>query len=387
MYDYLLSAAESFIRYGISPTALIVAFIALFKTKKVKRIVSRRIPWLFRDEADVLNYQTRQIRIEQKIDSLLEERGIVWHGQSEISTSIVPSLETSFLLSPEEIPAERRTNMKKVVLDPGHGGKDPGAMGNGLVEKQYVLHVLLRVQNKLLADYANVEVVMTRNTDVFIELVDRSYLSNLENADLYVSGHLNAAGGSGGFETYRYPSSKNKEMQDIIHESIYSRLRKLGPVRDRGKKQGNFSVLRRTKAPAILVEYMFVDVLSDASMLKREEVISACVEGTVAGIAEYLQLIPKTSSNEITVTFRDDQSITGLLLDAHTWVPSRPTAEIMGGKVIFAARTVYIDNLPYDTRMINGIGYIRLRDLANQMGAKLEWNSVDRKTIVKLKGE
>ena len=277
--------------------------------------------------------------------------------------------------------------MKKVVLDPGHGGKDPGAQGNGIVEKQYVLHVLMRVRNKLIADYADVEVVMTRHSDVFIELVDRSYLSNLEGAALYVSGHLNAAGGAGGFETYRYPSTRNKDMQDIIHEAIYSRLVKLGPVRDRGKKQGNFSVLRKTKAPAILIEYMFVDVLADANMLKREDVTTACVDGTVAGIAEYLQLTPKIGNDEITVSFREEQTVKGYLIDAHTWVPSRPTADIMGGYVVFAARTVYVDNVAYDTRVINGVGHVRLRDLAANMGARLEWNPHERKTIVRMKGE
>ena len=85
MYDYLLSATEAFIRYGLSPTALIVAIIALFKTKHAKRLIARRLPWLFRDESDVLQYQERQKRIESKIDALLAERGIEWNLPPPIS--------------------------------------------------------------------------------------------------------------------------------------------------------------------------------------------------------------------------------------------------------------------------------------------------------------
>lgn len=76
MYDYFLSAIESFIRYGMSPTALVVALIAFFKTKRFKRFIGRRASWLFKDDSDVLNYQLRQIRIEQDVRAIKEHLGV-----------------------------------------------------------------------------------------------------------------------------------------------------------------------------------------------------------------------------------------------------------------------------------------------------------------------
>lgn len=97
MYDYFLSAIESFIRYGVSPTALVVALIAFFRTKRFKRLLARRFPWLFRDEMDVLNYQARQIRIERKLDTIAAHMGVrECHVESKsssidtVSRSIMP---------------------------------------------------------------------------------------------------------------------------------------------------------------------------------------------------------------------------------------------------------------------------------------------------------
>lgn len=76
MYDYLLGMIEAFVRYGMSPTALVVALVAFFRTKRFKRFLGRRIPALFRDDADVLNYQARQIRIERKLDEIAAHMGV-----------------------------------------------------------------------------------------------------------------------------------------------------------------------------------------------------------------------------------------------------------------------------------------------------------------------
>lgn len=101
MYEYFLSAAESFIRYGMSPTALVVALIAFFKTKRFKRFISRRAPMLFKDDADVLNYQSRQIRIESKLDALMSKEGVVWgaHLESTLESQKIMSLKKKSLLS------------------------------------------------------------------------------------------------------------------------------------------------------------------------------------------------------------------------------------------------------------------------------------------------
>lgn len=81
MYDILIGAIEAFIRYGISPTALLLAVLALFKSRRVKKRLRRLFPWILND-GDIANYESRQIRIEKKIDALLESEGIRWNAST-----------------------------------------------------------------------------------------------------------------------------------------------------------------------------------------------------------------------------------------------------------------------------------------------------------------
>lgn len=80
----------------MSPTALVVALIALFKTKRFKRFVGRHAPWMFRDDTDILNYQDRQIRIEDKIDALMSAGGVTWNAAE---TNYIASSEKRMLIS------------------------------------------------------------------------------------------------------------------------------------------------------------------------------------------------------------------------------------------------------------------------------------------------
>uniref|UniRef100_UPI00404A882A N-acetylmuramoyl-L-alanine amidase n=1 Tax=Flavobacterium sp. TaxID=239 RepID=UPI00404A882A len=104
----------------------------------------------------------------------------------------------------------------KVVLDAGHGGKDPGAIGFGVNEKDVALNVTLKV-GALLAKAEDLEVIYTRDTDVFIELIDRPKIANKAKANLFVSIHCNSVGNSGpyGTETYVMGFSKNKSNLEL----------------------------------------------------------------------------------------------------------------------------------------------------------------------------
>ena len=86
--------------------------------------------------------------------------------------------------------------VKKVWIDAGHGGKDSGATGNGLQEKDVVLAVSLAVKKRLEADYVDVQVLLSRSSDVFLELAERTHKANA-GADILVSIHCNAGGGAG----------------------------------------------------------------------------------------------------------------------------------------------------------------------------------------------
>lgn len=181
--------------------------------------------------------------------------------------------------------------MKKVWIDAGHGGKDPGATGNGLQEKTIVLEVSLAIKRQLESEYDGVQALLSRSTDMFLELKERTNRANAAGADILVSIHCNAGGGSGGFETFRYTSASaaSAAFQNLLHTEIMSRLKPFSVI-DRKQKTANFHMCRASRMPAVLTENLFIDVASDAAKLKRQEVINALIDGHVAGIAKYLKL-------------------------------------------------------------------------------------------------
>lgn len=181
--------------------------------------------------------------------------------------------------------------MKKVFIDAGHGGKDPGAVANGLQEKDIVLAVSLGVKRQLESQYDGVQVLFSRSTDIYLTLKERTDKANAAGADLLVSIHCNAGGGAGGFETFRYSnaSSKSTSFQNVLHGEVMAALKPYG-VLDRGKKSKNLHMVRESKMPAVLTENLFIDVAADAARLKRPEVVAAIIQGHVYGIAKYLGL-------------------------------------------------------------------------------------------------
>ena len=110
-------------------------------------------------------------------------------------------------------PTKAVNDREKVWIDAGHGGKDSGATGNGLQEKDVVLAVSLAVKKRLEADYGDVQVLLSRSSDVFLELAERTHKANRAGADILVSIHCNAGGGAGGFESYRYTSASSGSVK------------------------------------------------------------------------------------------------------------------------------------------------------------------------------
>ncbi|WP_339787041.1 N-acetylmuramoyl-L-alanine amidase [Paenibacillus sp. FSL R7-0313] len=181
--------------------------------------------------------------------------------------------------------------MYKVLIDAGHGGKDPGAVANGIQEKDITLKVSFGIKQRLEADYEKVQVLLSRSTDVFLELKERTAKANASGADILVSIHCNAGGGKGGFETFRYTSASQAsiKLQDTLHKAI---MAKMGGT-DRGQKAQNLHMVRESNMPAVLTENLFVDVATDADRLKQASVIDAIIDGHVQGIATYLGLKSK----------------------------------------------------------------------------------------------
>lgn len=177
----------------------------------------------------------------------------------------------------------RRKSMTKIWIDAGHGGKDPGASGNGLVEKNWVLATAKQLQTELVK--AGFEVGMTRTNDTFLELRERAKKANSFKADLLISLHFNAGGGKG-YEDYIYTSvpARTKVIQKTIHKNVMAKVIKYG-IRDRGMKKANFAVLRETAMDAILLEAGFCDS-TDATILKSNVYQRDYCLGILAGVKE-----------------------------------------------------------------------------------------------------
>lgn len=174
-----------------------------------------------------------------------------------------------------------------VVLDPGHGGRDPGAVGiGGLQEKTIVLPVSLRVA-ELLRD-AGVQVIMTRSDDRTLDLQPRVDIANQANATIFISIHANAISLSrpevNGVETYYY-SDSGRRLAQTIHAAMLA----AAGMNDRGVRQARFYVLRHTAMPASLLEIGFVTGQNDAPLLRDPVWRENMAQAIARGILQYLQ--------------------------------------------------------------------------------------------------
>jgi len=149
---------------------------------------------------------------------------------------------------------------KTIVLDPGHGGHDPGAVNGSRLEKNDNLRLALAVRDRL--QRAGQRVIMTRDTDVFVTLAERSAISNRNNADIFVSIHRNAFDNpaANGYETFvvTNPPAVNMRYAQNVHNEIINVGHPPSGWANRGVKQANFTVLRATNAPAMLLEMGFI---------------------------------------------------------------------------------------------------------------------------------
>ncbi|WP_282085641.1 N-acetylmuramoyl-L-alanine amidase family protein [Aquimarina algiphila] len=179
---------------------------------------------------------------------------------------------------------------KVVVIDPGHGGIDSGAIGvNCAYEKDVVLDVaneILNLNKSLFADEFNI--YLTRYSDTLISLSDRSRLAKCLNADVFVSLHCNASeNNSRGMEIYVH-HSKNKKSITLGASILNESTQKLG-FEKRGVKFGNFQVLRETVpyCPSILVEMGFMTNEDEADYFLKSTNIRAMAVAILMGIMGY----------------------------------------------------------------------------------------------------
>ncbi|HEY9887113.1 MAG TPA: N-acetylmuramoyl-L-alanine amidase [Candidatus Obscuribacterales bacterium] len=189
-----------------------------------------------------------------------------------------------------ELPPVVRNSRVLVAIDPGHGGRDPGAVGiGGLQEKNVVFPVSTRVA-QLLRE-AGVDVVMTRTDDRTLDLEPRVDIANRANATIFLSIHANAISLSrpdvNGVETYYY-SESGRRLASTIHASVLP----ASGLGDRGVKQARFYVLRNTAMPAALLELGFVTGATDVTKLRDPAWQERVAQAITRGILQYLNSTP-----------------------------------------------------------------------------------------------
>lgn len=161
----------------------------------------------------------------------------------------------------------RGTGNTLVVIDPGHGGKDPGAIYGGVKEKDLNLDVARRLERLL--EENNIKTCMTRTGDVYVSLYDRSEKANRLDADLFISIHHNAGKSSlSGTMTLYYPANGSftgKDLAQIVQGELIKKLgtKNLGII-----SRPNLAVLRTTKMPAIIAEIGYLTNKSELDKLK-----------------------------------------------------------------------------------------------------------------------
>ena len=192
--------------------------------------------------------------------------------------------------------------MFKLFLDPGHGGSDPGAVGNGIREKDITLKIATKIREFLLNEYSNVSVLMSRTGDTYPTLSDRTNAANSWGANYFLSIHINAGGGTG-FESFVYPGVGTPTT--TYQSTIHSEIMKLSQLSDRGKKQSNLHVLRESNMPALLTENGFIDNANDAAKMKSDSWITNVARGHVNGLAKAFNLQKKSEAVYHTVVSGD----------------------------------------------------------------------------------
>jgi N-acetylmuramoyl-L-alanine amidase len=216
--------------------------------------------------------------------------------------------------------------VSRIVIDPGHGGHDPGTKARGVTEAELVLDVALRLE-KLLLKISGVEVILTRRTDDFVPLPERTAIANREGADLFLSIHVNSSPSpeARGIETYFLNFANNQteaavaarenaestqamgalpdfvkaialnnkldESRDFatqVQRAMLEKLRQTNKgLKDRGVKQAPFVVLIGAAMPSVLAEISFVTNPQDAKLLKSSAYRQKIAEALLAAVRKY----------------------------------------------------------------------------------------------------
>jgi len=271
----------------------------------------------------------------------------------DAANSVVPGVPTT--LPPPEPPSANNggnysiarqlgLGVARIVIDPGHGGHDPGALGSKINESDIVLDVALRLEKMLQAE-RNFDVLLTRRTDVFIPLEERTAIANREHADLFLSIHANSSRNkqAHGIETYHLNFASNPEAEAVaarenagaaqtmnhlpeivkaialnnkldesrdfahmIQESMVGRLKAQNDdMKDLGVKQAPFVVLIGAGMPSVLAEIAFVSNSNEAALLRTGAYRQKIAEALFDAVKKYQRTLKNVGTVASQVTLDD----------------------------------------------------------------------------------
>ncbi len=235
----------------------------------------------------------------------LDDEGNI-EDNTEVEESVNKEINSENDIAVYSENTEKTAKPYVIVLDPGHGGYDGGANGNGVNEKDLTLKIA-KYCKKYLEQQGNAKVYMTRNDDTYVSLAGRVDYAASVNANLFVSIHLNSGGGHGA-EVY-YPNSNYRSdigsegktlaqsvQDELIALGIYSRGIKIRNSQDSkypdGSTQDYYAVIQRSKRagfPGIIIEHAFIDSTNDFSaFLNSDEKLERLGKADATGILKYL---------------------------------------------------------------------------------------------------
>jgi N-acetylmuramoyl-L-alanine amidase len=262
-------------------------------------------------------------------------------ASAEVPTAALPAApQPNRATSAYSIARQLGLGARRIVIDAGHGGHDPGTIGRaGLQEKDLVLDVALRLR-RLVQDELRAEVVMTRDTDVFIPLEERTGIANSKGADLFLSIHANSSRSpkAAGVETYFLNFAADRHAEEVaarenaisaatlkdlqglvkaialngkidesrefatcVHEAMFKGLNAVNSrVNDRGVRTAPFYVLIGANMPSVLAEIAFVSHPEEEKLLRKGDYRDRIARTLVTGVKAYLESLNRAPIPQLT---------------------------------------------------------------------------------------
>lgn len=329
------------------PTAKVSPLISQLQTVAAPGGMLRQIRLSAKDSAVEIRIDCSRLRdfaifsLDNPARLVADLRGSRPIGEeSEIAESqpVIPAVKPG---APGSMTLMRALGLKvrRIVIDPGHGGSDTGAIGrDGSYEKDIVLDIGLRLRAAIQREMKDVEVIMTRDSDKFVPLDERTAIANARQADLFVSIHLNSspAPQASGIETYFLSLEASKDELDVatrenalttrnagelqsllqkivtdtrinesrefaqhVQTSLVSGISRVSPTAsfNRGVKKAPFVVLLGANMPSVLAEVSFLSHPKDGEALRTTEFRQQIAESLFGGIKSYVDSLTRTAGN------------------------------------------------------------------------------------------